>query len=622
MSFSLKNRWLVLFADLFLCIISFVIAIYLHCNYLGQPLLMSDVSLIGIWYFAFCFFAFIIFHSYRGLIRHLQFMELGRLGIILVVPNLALFLFLEFSDVKFRFPLYFSINLLLLNLVLLLFFRFSIIYLYNRFYSSPNKKLQATMLYGIGSHSVALGQWFTNTSRFDYNILGFIIRNHGVRRTHLLNLPVFNLEYDDVFNEMSRRNITALIFPDYKSVIREKNFLTVCLDKNISVLVSPPIEDVKSSGRINYKMKPIKFEDLLGRNEIKINADLITEQIGGKVILITGAAGSIGSELVKQLHSFSPALLVLFDIAETPMHSLRMTLNRSYPDLKYVAVMGDIRNNDRLDFVFRTYYPKVVYHAAAYKHVPMMESNPCEAVLDNVLGTKNLADCSVRYGVERFLMISTDKAVNPTNIMGATKRIAEVYVQALAKDCIKRGQQINFVTTRFGNVLGSNGSVIPYFKEQIEHGGPVTVTDRNIVRYFMTIPEACRLVLEAVSFGNSGEIYVFDMGEPIKILDLAKRMIEMAGMEPEKDIEIKFTGLRPGEKMFEELLSDSENTLPTVHEKIKVASVRQYDLDFVKEAVENMFVLARRVDVEGTVRSMKLLIPEYKSKNSPFEKYD
>src|ERR1035437_3882964 len=369
-------------------------------------------------------------------------------------------------------------------------------------------------------------------------------------------------------------------------------------------------------------MKPIQFEDLLGREEIQIDMEKIAQQTKNKVILITGAAGSIGSELVRQLAQFEPKLLLVFDIAETPLHNLRLEMERSFPDLKFVAIIGDVRSVNRLDFVFRTYHPQIVYHAAAYKHVPLMEENPCEAILVNVKGTMNLSNYALRYHVDSFVMISTDKAVNPTNVMGASKRIAEIYVQSLARECKKNGSKVNFVTTRFGNVLGSNGSVIPHFKEQIEKGGPVTVTHPDIIRYFMTIPEACRLVLEAASFGNTGEIYVFDMGSPVKIVDLAKRMIELAGYIPYKDIKIEFIGLRPGEKLYEELLNDKETTIPTEHEKITVAKVTKYQFENVLSAVQMMIDFSNKVKIECTIKAMKELVPEFKSKNSPFSAYD
>ncbi|MFA7044564.1 MAG: UDP-N-acetylglucosamine 4,6-dehydratase family protein, partial [Bacteroidales bacterium] len=355
--------------------------------------------------------------------------------------------------------------------------------------------------------------------------------------------------------------------------------------------------------------------------EIKIDMERIGEQTHGKVILISGAAGSIGSELVRQISQFKPKLLLLFDMAETPLHNLRLEMEKDYPDLNFVSIIGDVRSEKRLDFVFRKYHPQIIYHAAAYKHVPLMEENPCEAILVNVKGTMNLSNAALKYKSESFVMISTDKAVNPTNVMGASKRIAEIYVQSLAKE--NEGKAgIRFVTTRFGNVLGSNGSVIPHFKEQIEKGGPVSVTHPDIIRYFMTIPEACRLVLEAASFGKSGEIYVFDMGSPVKIVDLARRMIELAGFVPDVDIKIEYIGLRPGEKLYEELLNDKEKTKPTIHDKITVASVRQYEFDKVVDSIRKMIDLSQDVEIKEVVKSMKKMVPEFKSQNSPFSEFD
>ena len=390
------------------------------------------------------------------------------------------------------------------------------------------------------------------------------------------------------------------------------------------MLLLPPADEVTVGKQTHRHLPEVRIEDLLGRDEIRINMKEISEKLQGKVVMVTGAAGSIGSELCRQLCTFGVKKLVLFDMAETPMHNIRLELEDKFPQMDFVPLVGDVRSQYRLEFVFQNYHPQVIFHAAAYKHVPLMEENPCEAVRTNVYGTRLLADMAVKYDVERFVMISTDKAVNPTNVMGASKRLAEIYVQSLSI-AIGNGEiagKTRFITTRFGNVLGSNGSVIPRFREQLEKGGPLTVTHPEIIRYFMTIPEACRLVLEASIMGQGNEIFVFDMGTPVKIADLARRMIELAGLIPGKDIEIVYTGLRPGEKLYEELLATKENTLPTPNEKIFRAHVRKYNYRDIEEAIKRLSETAATVNRMETVRQMKQIIPEFKSKNSEYEKLD
>ena len=392
----------------------------------------------------------------------------------------------------------------------------------------------------------------------------------------------------------------------------------------MKILIAPPIDEVIDGKIMKQSIREIKIEDLLGRPEIKISMEEIVANFKDKTILVTGAAGSIGSELCRQLATFGIRELILYDNGETPMHNLRLELEERYPNLKFIPVIGDVRIPARLDFVFRTYHPQVVFHAAAYKHVPLMEENPCEAVLVNVAGTRNVADKCIEYDVEKMVMISTDKAVNPTNIMGCTKRLAEIYVQSLGLS-IEQGHtqgKTRFVTTRFGNVLGSNGSVIPRFREQIAKGGPVTVTHPDITRFFMTIPEACRLVMEAATMSTGNQIFVFDMGESVKIAHLARRMISLAGFEPDEDIRIEYTGLRPGEKLYEEVLSNKENTLPTTHDRIRIAKVREYDYREACGVAEELESLSRSVCIPDMIRLMKRTVPEFKSKNSKYEIYD
>lgn len=430
---------------------------------------------------------------------------------------------------------------------------------------------------------------------------------------------------DNIEYLRNRINIDAILFATNDDAQHKQDqLIKYCTEKSVKILVAPPIDEVIDGKIMKQSIREIKIEDLLGRPEIKISMEEIIANFRGKTILVTGAAGSIGSELCRQLATFGIRELILYDNGETPMHNLRLELEERYPELKFIPVIGDVRIPARLDFAFRTYRPQVVFHAAAYKHVPLMEENPCEAVLVNVAGSRNVADKCIEYDVEKMVMISTDKAVNPTNIMGCTKRLAEIYVQSLGLS-IEQGRtqgKTRFVTTRFGNVLGSNGSVIPRFREQIAKGGPVTVTHPDITRFFMTIPEACRLVMEAATMSTGNQIFVFDMGESVKIAHLARRMIELAGFEPDKDIKIEYTGLRPGEKLYEEVLSNKENTEPTLHDRIRIAKVREYDYREACGVAEELESLSRSVCIPDMIRLMKRTVPEFKSKNSKYEIYD
>ncbi|MDE6010525.1 MAG: polysaccharide biosynthesis protein [Muribaculaceae bacterium] len=480
------------------------------------------------------------------------------------------------------------------------------------------------LVYGVSAKSAAMVTRLANSKH--YRIIGFLAPDDKMKDTQLMGKPIYYFSDETgVKNVIAKTHARGILFAYHVDARDEQNRLVqYCQDLGLKMYIAPSIDEMKDGKTTPPAIRKIKIEDLLGRSEIKINMQEIRDNFQGKTVLVTGAAGSIGSELCRQLATLGVKHLVMFDNAETPLHNVRLEFEDNYPNLYFTPVIGDVRNKERLDFVFRKYQPQVVFHAAAYKHVPLMEENPCEAVMANVQGSRNVADKCVEYEAEKMVMISTDKAVNPTNIMGCTKRLAEIYVQSLGlaiEKGLKKGKT-TFVTTRFGNVLGSNGSVIPRFTNQIERGGPVTVTDPEIRRFFMTIPEACRLVMEAATIATGTQIFVFDMGTPIKIDDLARRMISLAGFVPDKDIKIEYTGLRPGEKLYEEVLATKENTIPTDHDRIFVAKVRDYEYENAARTSDELFELARQVDIPDMVRLMKRTVPEFISKQSVFEVYD
>lgn len=483
---------------------------------------------------------------------------------------------------------------------------------------------ERVLIYGTNDKSVAIITRLAASPR--YKVAGFLSYGNELKHYRISELPVFNFkDKESILKLKENYRIAAVLFATEDSARDEQErLIKYCTEYGIKVLITPTIDEVVDGKLMKQNIREIKIEDLLCREEIKISIKEIEENFKDKTVLVTGAAGSIGSELCRQLAGFGVKELVLFDNAETPMHNLRLELEERFPRLKFTPIIGDVRLQARLDYAFRKWRPQVVFHAAAYKHVPLMEENPCESVLVNVAGSRNVADMCIEYDVEKMVMVSTDKAVNPTNIMGCTKRLAEIYVQSLglAIEAGRHKGRTKFVTTRFGNVLGSNGSVIPRFREQIAKGGPLTVTHPDITRFFMTIPEACRLVMEAATMSKGNEIFVFDMGESVKIANLAKRMIELAGLTVGKDIEIAFTGLRPGEKLFEEVLSDNENTLPTEHDRIRIAKVREYDYNDAQKVASELEDLSRKVEIPNMVRLMKRTVPEFKSKNSQFEEYD
>lgn len=626
------KSWLILIIDV--CISSFatiVAAVSAVAFTAPDAVFRPDkYLLLGMVAGGFSMGGFFLFKTYRSVIRHSTLGEVWKIGaatvfkVVLMFGLISAFPALLPADHTYIY-VYATFDLLL-SVCSLITVRVAMILSYDtikRNFLKNNRRMRI-VVYGVNDKAVSLVSRLQNSPH--YNVCGFIVHGSRLRSYKINDLPIYYfLTAENVRYVRDKYDIQGILFPNYDTAQEERErLIKLGTRSGIKILIAPPIDDVTDGKLMKANIREIKIEDLLGRPEIKISLDEIIAGFRGKTILVTGAAGSIGSELCRQLATFGIRRLVLFDNAETPMHNIRLELEEKYPDLEFVPVIGDVRLTARLDYAFRTYRPQIVFHAAAYKHVPLMEENPCEAVLVNVVGTRNVADHCMRYGIEKMVMISTDKAVNPTNIMGASKRLAEIYVQSFGQ-AIAAGQiagGTKFVTTRFGNVLGSNGSVIPRFREQIEKGGPVTVTHPDIVRFFMTIPEACRLVMEAATMSDGNEIFVFDMGESIRIADLARRMIELAGLKEGEDIKIEYTGLRPGEKLYEEVLSNSENTLPTPHDKIRIAQVREYDYHEACRVVSRLEELSREVNVPDTVRLMKQIVPEYKSQNSKFCSFD
>ena len=504
--------------------------------------------------------------------------------------------------------------------------RLVIKYMYARMTVTENKRRKVLVL-GTSLDSLILANALKNEIGGKYEPVGLLSIKNGKDKDEINGFKVFKFTPEEVQRIFVGGGIHALIFDSSAIKLMRNGFADSFIENNIALLAINKVEefeldDDREGSNISTYIKEVQIEDLLGRDPIVLNNTLVRSHIKDSVVLITGACGSIGSEIVRQVATYKARRIILVDQAETPMHDLSLELKKDFPDADVVLYMGDVHNHARMEKAFKQFQPKYVFHAAAYKHVPMMELNPTEAVLTNVEGTKNIADLALKYDVYKFVMISTDKAVNPSNIMGCTKRLAEIYCQSLFFDAQKMGKNTQFITTRFGNVLGSNGSVIPLFRKQIENGGPVTVTHRDIIRYFMTIPEACSLVLEAGCMGHGGEIYIFDMGQPVRIYDLATRMISLAGLRPHIDIKIEEIGLRPGEKLYEELLNDKENTIKTDNEKIMIAQVRKYDYLDVCNNIDNIIELAQSGNIHDMVKSMKQFVPEYKSMHSEYENID
>lgn len=622
--FSKKSLpyWCIFWID---CAVTFVsyLFIYQQINSGAKALsILGQLSMLFAIFTLFHAIGFRIFHTYDGILRYSSFIDLQRVfyavtfGAVLsaITKNMLLSThFFPGVEIEYR-------NIVLGALIsTLVLWAIRVIAKTIFDVSLSDYNIKHAFIYGVKEGGIGLAKQIKNSKPMKFKLMGFISDDTKIKHHHLMGTKVYAPDLNTI-RKMRNNNIsTLLISPGAINVFRtNKDFQDALLAEGIHIYMPTTQEWNRNE---QQQLKEVSIEDLLPRDEISIDMESVGSMLHGKRILITGSAGSIGSEMVRQIAKYSPAELILIDSAETPQHDIRLMMAKQFPDIKAETIVTTICSKSRMEHIFKTYLPDYVFHAAAYKHVPMMENNPCESIQNNVYGTKILADLAVKYGVKKFVMISTDKAVNPTNVMGCSKRICEIYVQSLNK-AIEEGiinGKTQFVTTRFGNVLGSNGSVIPLFKKQIKAGGPVTVTDPRIIRYFMLIPEACKLVLEAGTKGNGGEIFVFDMGKPVKIADMAQRMINLSGA---KNVEIKYTGLRAGEKLYEEVLNEKESTKPSFHDKIRIAEVREYDYTEVSKQIDDLIEKSKLYNEMLTVKCMKEIVPEYKSNNSIYEKLD
>jgi FlaA1/EpsC-like NDP-sugar epimerase len=632
-------RWVIFTIDLGLSIFALVLAKILKNNFIIEDInslaLYQAIVVVGV----VNTLVFVNLKTYAGIVRFTSAQDSFRILFSVLASSIGIF-FINALLIAFKNDAFIStVTIIIYSLLTFLFlitYRILVKYFFMYIKNSSLDKIRI-IIYGAGEAGLATKRTFDHDNKINKSIIAFV--DDDVRKVGktIDGVKIWNAE--NLEELIVKHELDEIIFASYSIPTERKNqIVDICLENDINILNIPPPE-VWARGNVQTsQIQNINIEDLLNRKSINIDINGIQSELKDKRILITGAAGSIGSEIVRQLMKFQTGLIIMCDQSETALHELYLEIEENHTNSNFHAFIGDVRDEKRMNFLFESFSPHYVYHAAAYKHVPMMEDNPAEAIKTNVLGTKTIADMSVKHGVQKFVMISTDKAVNPTNIMGASKRIAEIYVQSLNNSLSSADRLFSnglsylnepdiksitkFITTRFGNVLGSNGSVIPRFKQQIEKGGPLTVTHPEITRYFMTIPEACRLVLEAGCMGKGGEIFVFDMGKSVKIVELAKRMIRLAGLVPNQDIKIEFTGLRPGEKLYEELLNDNENVMPTHHEKIMIGKVREYVFKDVQSQIHELVAHSRVNDNRKVVLQMKAMVPEFKSKNSKFEELD
>ena len=626
-------RWIILLLDMLIvlaCFIATVVAdMYSLHTVLPSQTILLNAAIVLVVYFAITYLS----KSYTCVIRLSVIEDLYRIFMVIVISTLVL---IGFNAVKLAvtgspFMKFWDILIIgALSFSIMMIERLCIKYLYMRMTSATEGRKRVLVL-GTSFSSVFLANALKGEIGGKYLPVGLLSIKAGPENSEIHGFKVYRFDPTKMSDLFVENNIDALIFDSKSTNLMSSGFADFFIKNDIPLLAMNKVaefehaggeKESENNGGISTYIKEVQIEDLLGRDPIVLDNPLVSQHIKGSCVMITGACGSIGSEIVRQVANYGASKIVLFDQAETPMHDISLEMKKFRPNAHIELFMGDVRNRARLEEAFVKFRPRFVFHAAAYKHVPMMEINPTEAILANVLGTRNVADLSLQYNVYKFVMISTDKAVNPTNVMGCTKRLAEIYCQSLFYDAQRQGKKTQFITTRFGNVLGSNGSVIPLFRKQIAAGGPVTVTHKEIIRYFMTIPEACSLVLEAGCMGSGGEIYIFDMGEPVKIYDLARRMISLAGLKPDVDIKIEEIGLRPGEKLYEELLNDKEITTATVNKKIMIAKVKTYNYKEVCANIDHIIDLAKKGDTYGMIYAMKEFVPEYKSQHSKFEAID
>lgn len=622
-------RWMVLFVDLIIISCSYLLLATSEAFIPGHSI--SSLVFLRNWGIVLAVYLLMIFitKSHTSVIRLSVFEDLYREFLVVAGSTILLLIINAVLPVCSYEDLDRSWNIVIIGAIsfsflvmerLLIKHAFTVLRQYN---SSERKRV---LVLGTSIESIILANALKSEIGGEYYPIGLLAEKGTNPPAQISGFKVFPYDENTLVNTFVENSIHALIFSHDKVKLVGREYADFFINNNLRILSLNHVEEFSGDDKganISTHVKNVQIEDLLGRDPIVLDNSLVRSNICGSVVMITGACGSIGSEIVRQVATYKAKKIILVDQAETPMHDMALEMKEKFPEADIVLFMGDVQNRDRMERAFAEYRPRFVFHAAAYKHVPMMEINPSEAVLTNVMGTKNIADLALKYDVYKFVMISTDKAVNPTNVMGCTKRLAEAYTQSLFFDAKRKGKKTQFITTRFGNVLGSNGSVIPIFRRQIAEGGPVTITHRDIIRYFMTIPEACSLVLEAGCMGNGGEIYVFDMGKPVKIYDLATRMISLAGLRPGVDIEIKEIGLRPGEKLYEELLNDKEKTLDTTeNDKIMVAKVRTYDFNTVCDNISNIISFAEHGNVHDMIKNMKMFIPEYHSNHSEFEQID